>query len=87
MPNSLYLEQAHHVLSAPIVGWNAQLIDSIPPGMKLIASIESGPSQMTGRSQGTTATSLEVAMSQETATEFYKQLGVFLGAMGWLPKT
>jgi hypothetical protein len=39
MPFPVYLPHGHHALSESIVTWHAELVDSVPPEVRLIASI------------------------------------------------
>jgi hypothetical protein len=81
------LPQGDHALAAPVVHWNAEFVDAIPPAVKLIASIESGRRQTTAPNQGQTATSLAIQMDARVASDLYLRLADLGRRMGWLPQT
>jgi hypothetical protein len=77
------LPQGDHVLPEPVVHWKAEPLDSIPPSVKLIASVESGPRQTTAPTQGETATSVAIHMDARVAIALYERLGDLIRSMGW----
>jgi hypothetical protein len=81
------LPQGSHELSDPVVSWSATFIDSIPPGVQLTASIQSGPSPPLFPNPGPTATTLVIQMDARVAIELYTKLGNLARSMGWLPQT
>ena len=86
MPFPVYLPQGEHALSAGVVHWTADFVDAIPPAVKLTASIESDPRQMTSPTQGQTATSLAIQMDARVASDLYLRLADLGRRMGWLPQ-
>jgi hypothetical protein len=76
-----------HELSDPVVSWSATFIDSIPPGVQLTASIQSGPNPPIFPNPGPAATTLVIQMNARVAIELYVKLGNLARSMGWLPQT
>ncbi len=84
----LTLAQGHHLLSEPLVHWDAPLPSNTPhPSVVLTASILSGPAiPIFPPLQGHTATTLAIQMGAEVAMQLYEKLGELGRSMGWLPQ-
>lgn len=81
IPASLAVGQ-HMVLADPADGWKVELLDSNPPGVRLIASIAAGPKPpiFPGPSGETT---VAIPMDVRVAIGLYEQLGDLIRTMGW----
>jgi hypothetical protein len=83
MPNQFTLPHGDHELMTQATSWLTRYRDAHPPQVTLIASIESGPRQMTGLSQGQTATSVAIHMDALVAIDLYRRIGLLAEQMGW----
>jgi hypothetical protein len=83
----LTLPQAAHELAESVVAWQAELVDSLPPSVKLTASIQSDPAIPISPIQGPTATSVAIRMDARVAIDLYEKLGELGRSMGWLPQS
>jgi hypothetical protein len=83
MANQIALPHGDHELTDQTIGWLARYRDAHPPQVTLIASIESGPRQMTAPTQGQTATSLAIHMDARVAIDLYRRIGLLARSMGW----
>lgn len=81
--NQISLAMGDYELSDQVVAWKVQFVDAIPPAVKLILSIQSPPTQMTGMSQGETATSLALLMDARAALDLHRRIGLLATRMGW----
>jgi hypothetical protein len=86
MINSVYLSIGNHELSEPVVDWSATFVDSIPPRVKLTASVAGGPAPPIFPTQGGAATTLVIQMDARVASVLYVKLGNLGRSMGWLPQ-
>ena len=82
----VYLPTGDHALSDNVVDWSATFVDSIPPAVKLNASIADGPFPPIFPIQGATATTLAIQMDARVASVLYEKLGNLGRSMGWLPQ-
>lgn len=80
------LPGGEHELIDQVVDWSATFIDSIPPGVKLTASVASGPIPPIFPTPGPTATTLVIQMDARVASVLYTKLGNLGRSMGWLPQ-
>lgn len=87
MKKQITLEMGDHELALPVNGWIARYVDSFPPSVQLIASIQAPPRQMTGQSREEKATTLAIPMDARVALDLYRRIGLVAEQMGWtLPK-
>jgi hypothetical protein len=85
MPHMVLLKEGDNDLADPAIHWKVKIVDSIPPSLQLIASIQSDPRQTTAPTRGETATTLAIQMGVPAATALYKLLHERMGHMGWRP--
>jgi hypothetical protein len=82
IPSTLAIGQQLPIAD-PVVAWDAQISDSHPPGVRLVASIQAGPTPPIFPSPAG-ATTVELHMDGAVATELWKKLGDLIFSMGWL---
>jgi hypothetical protein len=80
------LPQGDHALGEPVVSWLVHHVDANPPGVELIASIQSGLRQTSVPTRGETATTLAIQMDARVAIDLHRRLGELGRRMGWLPQ-
>jgi hypothetical protein len=79
----LDLTEGDHDLSEPAVAWLPHAIDSHPPQVELIASIQSSPRRTSVPNRGETATSVAIRMDARVAIDLHARLTRLARRMGW----
>jgi hypothetical protein len=83
MPYPLDLPHGDHAITQPAVSWRVQVVGTNPPGVELIASIQSDP-QTSVPTRGEAATTVAIHMDARAATNLYSRLTELGRKMGWL---
>lgn len=83
MQDFVNLPHRAHVLDEAIVGWTAKLLDTQPPAVELVASLEPGPYEASASNSSQTTATLAIPMDARVAVRLYEELGDLIRDMGW----